>query len=146
MIRAEIIAVGRMRQKSQKLMWDEYYKRLKWPIKLIEIEGKSPKEEEDKLLKKINPRAYKIFLDEKGTTLSSPEFCKKIENETINGNTDFQFFLGGADGHTSNLISHANFILSFGKQTWPHMLARIMLLEQIYRAQQIIEGHPYHRN
>ena len=61
------------------------------------------------------------------------------------GISRFQFMIGGADGLTPEVRDSAHALLAFGKQTWPHMMARVMLMEQIYRAQQIIQGHPYHR-
>jgi 23S rRNA (pseudouridine1915-N3)-methyltransferase len=84
-------------------------------------------------------------MDEHGIGLSSKEFAGKLENLAIQGKSKVQFIIGGADGLPQSVRDRANFILSFGKQTWPHMLARVMLTEQIYRAQQIIAGHPYHR-
>lgn len=145
MIRPEIIAAGKMRQKAQLSLWQDYRKRLQWPLTLHEIEGKSAPDEERKFLDKINPRAFVFAMDERGKTLSSMEFAGKIETIAAEGITDIQFIIGNADGLPPSLRGRADFILSFGRQTWPHMLARIMLIEQIYRAQKILDGHPYHR-
>lgn len=145
MIRPEIIAVGRMRQNAHLELWKDYEKRLQWPLKLHEIDTKTAQDEEKKILEKINPRAFVITMDERGKTISSIDFSKKIENIAAEGHTDVQFIIGGADGLAPSIRERADFILSFGKQTWPHMLARIMLIEQIYRAQKILDGHPYHR-
>lgn len=146
MIRPEIITVGRMKNQAQLSLWKDYSKRLQWPLILHEIEPKNAQDEEKRLLEKISPRAFVFILDERGKSISSPEFAKKIENIAHNGQPDVQFIIGGADGLFPSIRERADFILSFGKQTWPHMLARLMLIEQIYRAQQILDGHPYHRN
>lgn len=145
MLSVDIIAVGRMKKNAQLALWQDYEKRMKWPLSLHEIEGKKPGEEQRKLLEKIDPRAFVFVLDERGKTLSSPAFAEKIDHIALEGYHRAQFVLGGADGHDAEMRSRANFLLSFGAQTWPHMLARIMLIEQIYRAQQILAGHPYHR-
>lgn len=145
MIRAEIIAVGRMKQEAHLALWQNYKKRLGRALLLHEIEAKSPKDEEKKIQEKIKPGAFVIAMDERGKTLSSKEFAGKIAKIATDGATDIQFIIGGADGLAPSIRERADFILSFGKQTWPHMLARIMLIEQIYRAQKILDGHPYHR-
>lgn len=146
MIRTDIITIGRMRNKAQSALWDDYHKRMKWPLTLHEIEAKSPQDEEKKILAKLAPHSFLFIMDERGKSLSSPDFAKKLQDIAHSGQADIQFVIGGADGLAPSLRERANFILSFGQQTWPHMLARIMLIEQIYRAQQILEGHPYHRN
>ena len=146
MIRAEIIAVGKMRKGPMLDLWDEYVKRMQWPLTLHEIDDKDPQKWEQKLAAKLNNRAFVVMLDERGKILDSREFAGKIETLSAEGLTDVQFIIGGADGFSSQMRQQADFILSFGRQTWPHMLARIMLIEQIYRAQQILAGHPYHRD
>lgn len=145
MLSLDIIAAGRMKKDSQLALWQDYQKRMKWPLALHEIEGKSSADEQKKLFDKINPSAFVFVLDERGKSLSSMDFTKKLEQISLDGFHRAQFVLGGADGHSPEMRKRANFLLSFGAQTWPHMLARIMLIEQIYRAQQIIAGHPYHR-
>ena len=112
---------------------------MKWPVVLREIEA--GKNETAGFLKELEKKPGVIVaLDERGKSLGSAEFCKQLyawENVT--------FVIGGADGLDEEIRKKADFLLSFGKQTWPHMLVRVMLLEQIYRAQQIASGHPYHR-
>ena len=87
-----------------------------------------------------------IALDERGKTLTSQNFSSLIGRYRDETGGTIQFILGGSDGLTDQVRSRSDLMLSFGKQTWPHLLARIMLLEQIYRAQQILAGHPYHRH
>ena len=101
--------------------------------------------EAEKIKKHISEHAFVIVLDEKGNGLRSLDFAKTLENFQHTGETHIQFIIGGADGLTDEIKGRANLLLSFGQQTWPHMLARVMLLEQIYRAQQILNNHPYHR-
>lgn len=146
MIHVDIIAAGRLRDKALLALWQDYSKRIVWPLALHEIEGKKPGDEEQKILEKLDARARVFVLDERGKSLPSREFAGKIESASAEGISKIQFVIGGADGLSENVRKKAHFLLSFGAQTWPHMLARIMLAEQIYRAQQILAGHPYHRD
>jgi 23S rRNA (pseudouridine1915-N3)-methyltransferase len=86
-----------------------------------------------------------IALDERGKLLKSPEFSTKISTYRDNGVSDLAFIIGGADGIAKSLRDRAAFRLSFGQMVWPHMLARVMLTEQLYRAASILAGSPYHR-
>lgn len=143
---AQIIAIGRMKKTSPFApAYAEYEKRLKNQIQLFELEGKNQKDELDKIKEKLNNSAPIIALDETGKTLSSTEFSQKITDIQNIKSGKFQFIIGGADGLDDELRQRADLVLSFGRLTWPHMLARVMLIEQIYRAQLIISGHPYHR-
>lgn len=149
-MKIRIIAVGRQKASPTKDLCDEYIKRLNWPVTLKEIDapkGSTSAQEAPLILKELgkNPGLI-VALDERGETLSSPAFAKKIEGwqASAPGN-EVTFLIGGADGFDNDVRTKAKFLMSFGKQTWPHMLVRVMLLEQIYRAQQIIAGHPYHR-
>lgn len=146
MIHVEIIAVGRLRKGPMLDLWKNYEKRLGKSLVLHEIEAKSPQKEEQALLDKISPQTFLIAMDERGKSLSSRDFAKKMEALALEGRASATFVIGGADGMPQSIRDRADFILSFGEQTWPHMLARIMLIEQIYRARQILAGHPYHRD
>lgn len=145
MTRIDIIAAGRMKNDSFSSLFTEYRKHLDWAVNLHEIEGRNAAEEAKKLEEKHDPRAFLFVLDETGKSLKSIDFAKKIEDLSVRGQSHIQFIIGGADGLPESLKKKANFLLSFGVQTWPHMLVRVMLIEQIYRARQIIAGHPYHR-
>ena len=145
MLRIDIIAAGKLRAGPHLDLWNGYKKRLQWPVTLIEIEGRNAAEEQQKLGEKIAPGAYVFALDEKGKSLRSADFATRLDKLASEGSGHVQFIIGGADGLSDALRKKANFLLSFGAQTWPHMLARVMLMEQIYRARQIIAGHPYHR-
>ena len=139
-MKIDIICVSRMRSKHQLELIDSYLKRMTWKINIREIDPR--KNEEKQFLSMIKPDSALIALDEKGKNLTSIEFAKKIE---ATQNKQIQFLIGGADGLQSEIKAKANLSISFGQLTWPHMLVRIMLTEQLYRAQQILAGHPYHR-
>ncbi len=145
MIHVDIIAVGRMKNGPLLELWKAYAARMRWKLTLHELDGGKSMDEEKAIRSKRDPSAFLFIMDERGKSLPSTAFAKKIEEQTNIGQSRFQFIIGGADGLSDSLRKEANFLLSFGAQTWPHMLARIMLIEQLYRAQQIVAGHPYHR-
>ncbi len=151
MLKIDIICVARIKKGPYLELIENYTKRLKWDLTIHEVESKQTNakkcqsEEAEKILKHISPSAIIVALDERGDGLKSLDFAKTIQNFTNNGESHIQFIIGGADGLTDEIRDKASFLLSFGQQTWPHLLARVMLLEQIYRAQQILAGHPYHR-
>lgn len=151
MIRIDIIAVARLRTGALYDLCQEYEKRIQWNLNLHEVEVKNKKgaelieQEGHKILSLLSSQAFVIVLDERGDGLKSLDFAKTLENLANSGENYIQFVIGGADGLSDEVRDQANLLLSFGQQTWPHHLARVMLYEQIYRAQQIIAGHPYHR-
>lgn len=148
-MKIRLLAVGKMKASPQAELCAEYLKRLSWPVTLKEIEtpkGATSAEEEPLILKHIPDNAFLIALDERGQSLPSPDFAKKLEGWAQQApQNELYLLIGGADGLTETIRKKAKFLLCFGKQTWPHMLVRVMVLEQIYRAQQILAGHPYHR-
>lgn len=144
-----LFAVGRIKSSPFKDLSDQYLKRLGGSVTVKEID--SPKSatstQEAALIDKALPDScFLIALDERGKSYTSPDFSDHlmIWRDRAVGN-HLCFLIGGADGLTNEIRSRANILLSFGQQTWPHMMVRVMLLEQIYRAQQIQVGHPYHR-
>ena len=150
-MKIEIIAIGQLRKGPMFDALCEYEKRMTWPLKFIIHESKKrdervkKREEHEKLLSSLSSSAYVIAMDEKGKSLPSSTFSNKIKDLQNQGQSHIQFVIGGADGLSNDIRKRADLLLSFGAQTWPHMLARVMLLEQIYRCQQILAGHPYHR-
>jgi 23S rRNA (pseudouridine1915-N3)-methyltransferase len=86
-----------------------------------------------------------IALDETGKTLSSPEFASTLKGWQQQGHSSFGFVIGGSDGLDAAVLKKAHLVWSFGRVTYPHMLVRALLAEQLYRAQTIISGHPYHK-
>ena len=148
-MKIRIRAIGKLKDKSLQALIDEYGKRMNWSVKIEEIDATkntTAEKEAMALLRDIPHSSVIIALDERGQSISSPDFAQKIAgwNEQ-SGGKDIYFLIGGADGLHPSVREKAKFLLSFGKQTWPHMLIRVMILEQIYRAQQILSGHPYHR-
>ena len=147
----DIIAVGRLKKGALFDLFDHYQKQLKWSLRLHEVESKQKnatavqQDEHEKLFTLIDSQAFVVVMDERGKSLKSLDFAARIKDLQNNGINHIQFVMGGADGLTDAMRQRADLLLSFGAQTWPHMLARIMLIEQIYRAQQILAGHPYHR-
>lgn len=145
-MKIQIIAAGQLKQGPEKELFEEYAKRLSYPIKLVEIAIRQDKAiPASSYLKAIAKEDFVILLDEVGENLSSREFAKKINNlnET---NKRLCFIIGGADGIPQEVKNTSHFSISFGKLTWPHLLVRTLLVEQLYRAQQIISNHPYHRD
>ena len=96
--------------------------------------------------KSLQSRSYRILLDERGKNHSSDRFAETLKVHRDNGTPEFVFFIGGADGVPANLTNHFDELLAFGSMVWPHFLARIMLMEQIYRASTILAGLPYHKD
>lgn len=141
----DIIAAGRIKNTPFADLFAEYHKRCTWPVSMVEVEARTQADEIKKLQEKIRADAYVIALDERGKSLSSSDFANKIQGLMDQGRPCIQFVIGGADGLGDDLRKRADTLLSFGVQTWPHMMVRAMLMEQIYRARQIIAGHPYHR-
>ena len=145
MLSIDLIAVGKLKNDPLLDVFEDYKKRLQWKFTLTELEGQTQAEQLTKITEKLNPRAALVVLDERGKSISSRDFAGKIDSwQTTHGN--IQFIIGGADGLSDDIRKKASLLMSFGAQTWPHMMARVMIMEQIYRAQQILAGHPYHRD
>ncbi len=138
--------IGKLKDPALKSLFEEYNKRLEWKIVLHEFEGKaSSRHEGDLLLKSLSPSLFIITLDEKGENLKSEEFAILLKNIQIHHQGKVAFIIGGADGLSEGVKAKAQKSLSLGRMTWPHLLVRVMLMEQLYRVQQILKGHPYHR-
>ncbi len=145
-MKAIIAAIGKCKKNSPEAqLIAEYAKRSGWEIAIKEKDN-ATQEEEAKFLQSMIPHGAKVIvLDERGENIKSLELAKRIENWQLNGCSELCFLIGGADGHLQSTRDQADLILSFGKLTLPHMLMRVVLSEQIYRVQTIINGHPYHR-
>ena len=141
-----ILAIGKCRRNSpEQALISEYVKRSGWEMIIKEKENSSQAEEAEFLLSNIPSGAKVVVLDERGENVKSVELAKKIENWMLSGCSEICFLIGGADGHLESTRKRADMVLSFGKLTLPHMLMRVVLTEQIYRIQTILNGHPYHR-
>ncbi len=147
-----IAAVGRMKSSPAALQWEDYRKRLTWPVSLKEVEERKKLPEPQMILREaellsaaVPADALLIALDPGGKSLSSEAFAGQMQRWMNDGRSQFAFVIGGAGGLAGALLAQAGFKLSLGAMTWPHMLARVMLIEQLYRAQCILTKHPYHR-
>ncbi len=155
-MRISIVAVGRLRAGPEKTLLDDYLTRFDrtgrglglGPARVIEVEDKknAGMGAEAGLLRKALPKGAVICtLDERGRLMSSPDFAQKLGNWRDAGRQDLALIIGGADGIDPALRAEADFSISFGSMVWPHMLVRVMLAEQLYRAATILSGGPYHR-
>ncbi|MFK7836748.1 MAG: 23S rRNA (pseudouridine(1915)-N(3))-methyltransferase RlmH [Sulfitobacter sp.] len=155
-MRVHICAVGRLRAGPEKDLIDDYLTRFDrtgralglGPARLVEVEDKKGggMAAEAALLEKSLPSgALVCCLDERGCVETSPEFARRLGGWRDMGRGDVAFVIGGADGIDPTLRARADRALSFGKLVWPHMLVRVMLSEQLYRAASILAGGPYHR-
>jgi 23S rRNA (pseudouridine1915-N3)-methyltransferase len=151
-MRLHIVAVGKLKAGPHLALARHYAERLAWPLAMREVEEKRPlpaaelKEREGALLLAAMPAgAVLVALDERGRSLTSAVFAQKLAQWRDAGVSDLAFLIGGADGLADQVRQKAQLVLSLGAMTWPHLLVRGMLLEQLYRAQQILAGHPYHR-
>lgn len=122
-----------------------YQERMKWKLVIKEQDNSTQAEEAKFLQSCISAGAKTVVLDERGENMTSPELAHIIEGWITNGASEICFLIGGADGHLPETRQKADLVLSFGKLTLPHILMRAVLAEQIYRAETIISGHPYHR-
>jgi len=141
----EIIAVGKFKKDPLGLVFQTYHDRLATPLSVLEIDTQDPAQERQKILDRIKTPAFTIMLDERGQTFSSKQFAALLQKNQDQGVRLCRFVIGGAQGLDDTVRARADMLLSFGAQTWPHMMVRVMLAEQLYRAQQILAGHPYHK-
>jgi 23S rRNA (pseudouridine1915-N3)-methyltransferase len=138
-MRLHVIARGRIGRSPEAELCDRYARRLAWPFRLTELPetgGHPPAP--------LAP-AREVVLDERGRQLDSAQFAALLGRWRDEGVREARFLLGAADGHDGAVREKADLVLGFGAMTWPHMLARAMLMEQLWRATSILAGHPYHR-
>lgn len=145
-----LVAVGRMKDAHERALVARYTKRLSPPLAITELPdgrgspGEIKRREGEALLAAVPDRAFLVVLDQDGKTLSSEDFSAILSGWLESGRP-LCFVIGGAEGLDAPVVARADAKLSFGSLTWPHMLVRIMLVEQLYRARAIAAGHPYHR-
>ena len=151
-MRLWLAAVGKLRPGPIHELYSEYAKRIVPAVHLKEIEVRQrlpdaalAMREGELLIAAVPAASVIVALDERGTQLSSVDFAAKIAAWRDGGVPDLAFLVGGASGHGEAVRARAAFLLALGRMTWPHLLARVLLVEQLYRAQQILAGHPYHR-
>ena len=135
-----IVARGKIGRSPEAELTTRYLKRIAWPTKVTELPDCGG------TLPEAASNMVTIVLDERGTPLSSAQFAKKLEGWRDGGRREARFLIGAADGHDGQVRDTADLLYSFGPATWPHMLARAMLAEQLFRATAILANHPYHRD
>ncbi len=153
-MKINILSIGKFENSPHKLVFENYLKRLKWKVELREIELKNSdklsilerkKGEGELILKHYKPDSQMIVCDENGAQPNSQEFAKMLADFALQGKSNISFVIGGSDGLSQEILQKAKYKIAFGKITLPHLMVRCVLIEQLYRAQTIIEGHPYHR-
>jgi 23S rRNA (pseudouridine1915-N3)-methyltransferase len=155
-MRIHLCVVGRLRSGPERTLIDDYLTRFDrtgralglGPCQVHEVEDRKGggMAAEATLLRKALPKgALLCIMDERGKVMSSPDFANKLAGWRDGGRQDLAIVIGGADGIDPSLRAEADFALSFGAMVWPHMLVRVMITEQLYRAASILAGSPYHR-
>ena len=140
MMQLHVIARGKIGRSPEADLVARYEKRITWPLKITELPdngGKIPPE---------TPNGKLVLLDEKGRNWTTEKLAQTLEKWRDIGISETRFMIGAADGFGTEEREKADLLLAFGAATWPHLMARAMLMEQIYRATTIIAGHPYHRS
>ena len=155
-----IVCVGKIKEKYLQQGIGEYVKRLGPYAKLqiIEVADEpvgenlsaasleiAKNKEGEKILAKISSDSFVIVLDSRGKNLSSTELSEKLDSLSVSGHSHIVWVIGGSCGCSQSVLERADFLLSFGRQTFPHQLMRMILLEQIYRAFRISRNEPYHK-
>jgi 23S rRNA (pseudouridine1915-N3)-methyltransferase len=134
-----IVARGKIGRSPEAELVDRYLKRIQWPTRLTELPERGGK------LPDLPPNSLTVVLDERGAPLTSADLAKRLEAWRDGGKREARFLIGAADGHDEQARTSADLLLSFGPATWPHLLVRAMLAEQLFRATSILANHPYHR-
>lgn len=139
-MRLHVVARGKIGRSPEADLVERYAKRITWPFKLTELPdtgGTLP----------VSPTpSREVLLDERGRLMSSEDFAALLGRWRDEGVRETRFLIGAADGHGDAARDKADLLLAFGPMTWPHMLVRPLLIEQLYRATTILAGHPYHRS
>lgn len=155
-MRLTLCVVGRLRNGPEKDLFSDYIDRFEktgrgmglGPVDVVEVEDRKGggMQAEAELLQRAIPKgAVLMAMDERGKTMTSPQFARQLAKWRDDGGQSLAIVIGGADGLSPELRAQADMSLSFGRMVWPHMLARVMLAEQLYRAASILGGSPYHR-
>ncbi|MFL6736291.1 MAG: 23S rRNA (pseudouridine(1915)-N(3))-methyltransferase RlmH [Sphingomonas sp.] len=134
-----IVARGKIGRSPEADLVERYLKRIAWPTKVTELPDRGGKASD------AGSGTIVVVLDERGDALSSTQLATALERWRDGGTREARFLIGAADGHGAAERSTADLLLSFGPATWPHLMARAMLAEQLFRATSILSNHPYHR-
>lgn len=138
-MRLHVIARGKIGRSPEAELVARYAKRIAWPVTLTELPETGGKAPDAPTPSRI------VLLDERGQQLASNKFAELLGRWRDEGVREARFVIGAADGHGADERNNADLLLAFGAATWPHLLVRAMLLEQLYRTTTILAGHPYHR-
>ncbi len=134
-----VVARGRIGRGPEAELVDRYLKRVGWPVRVTELPDTGGK------LPAVEAGTRIVMLDEKGEQPASMAFAEKLGRWRDDGVREVRFMLGAADGFDDGERAKADWLIAFGRMTWPHLMARAMLAEQLWRATSILSGHPYHR-
>jgi 23S rRNA (pseudouridine1915-N3)-methyltransferase len=135
-----VIARGKIGRSPEAELVDRYARRIAWGVRVTELPDRG-----GTIPQASNLPVRTVALDERGEQLTSSAFAAILGRWRDDGIRETRFLIGAADGHDAALRGGADMLLAFGHATWPHMLARAMLAEQLWRATSILAGHPYHR-
>jgi 23S rRNA (pseudouridine1915-N3)-methyltransferase len=138
-LRLHIVARGKIGRSPEAEIVERYLRRIVWPTKLTELPDSG------RPAPPLPADGVGVLLDERGEALSSTQLALKLREWRDGGKREARFSIGGADGHSDSERRKADLLLSFGQATWPHLLVRAMLAEQLFRATSILANHPYHR-
>lgn len=139
-MRLHVIARGKIGRSPEAELVARYEKRIGWPFKLTELPDSG-----GTVPAPLTP-SKEVLLDERGRLMSSEDFAALLGRWRDDGMREARFLIGAADGHGDEARESSDLLLGFGAMTWPHLMVRAMLAEQLYRATTIIAGHPYHRS
>lgn len=139
-----LIAYGKIGRSAEAELVNRYEKRIRWPLQITELPENAGRSA--LTTGAVQKPLRTVLLDEEGDQLSSQEFANMLESWRNDGVREARFLIGAADGHTADERAEADKLIAFGRVTWPHLLVRAMLMEQLYRATTILSGHPYHRS
>lgn len=150
-MKLHVVAVGRLKNGPERALIDAYRQRIPWTVSETEVEERRPlpgperqTREAELLLAAVPQNAWVVALDAAGASWSSDDFARRLAQWRGQGR-EVAFLIGGADGHGPAALAKADVTMSLGSMTWPHALARVLLMEQLYRAHCIHTGHPYHK-
>lgn len=134
-----IVARGKIGRSPESELVERYLKRIAWPTQVTELPDSG------RAAPPLPSASISVLLDERGAALSSADLARRLEGWRDGGKREARFTIGAANGHAESERSNADLLLSFGPATWPHLLVRAMLAEQLFRATSILANHPYHR-
>ncbi len=147
-----VASAGRWKSGPERALYEHFAKRVTWKMELKEVEERKPlappqlkRREGERLLAAAGGKSFLVALDRRAKQTGSEEFAALMETWQSRGVGRLAFLIGGAEGLDQTLLARADYTLSLGAMTWPHLLVRVLLAEQIYRAQCILAHHPYHR-